>query len=114
MRIKTKMLKKLIAVLCAATMAASGAVASVGAIEDEEISNNSEEVFEIVENNESEDNANEEVFEIEEKAVDDSVEFNKVMLADQVAGYKDSVIKKVSEDLKKHADQLIEKKVYLE
>ena len=48
------------------------------------------------------------------EAVDDSVEFNKVMLADQVAGYKDSVIKKVSEDLKKHADQLIEKKVYLE
>lgn len=48
------------------------------------------------------------------KQVDDSVEFNKVMLADQVAGYKDSVIKKVSEDLKKHADQLIEKKVYLE
>ncbi len=48
------------------------------------------------------------------EAVDDSVEFSKVMLADQVAGYKDSVIKKVSDDLKKHADQLIEKKVYLE
>ncbi len=33
MRIKTKMLKRLISVLCAATMVASGAVVSVGAIE---------------------------------------------------------------------------------
>lgn len=40
------------------------------------------------------------------ETVDDSVEFSKVMLADQVAGYKDSVIKSVSDDLKKHADQL--------
>ena len=33
MRIKTKMLKKFIAVLCAATMVASGTVASVGAVD---------------------------------------------------------------------------------
>ena len=80
MRIQTKMLKKLVAVLCAATMVASGAVASVGAIEDEEISNNSEEVFEIVENNESEDNANEEVFEIEEN--DDNMINNNSLVLD--------------------------------
>ena len=42
MKIKTKMLKKLVAVLCAATMVASGAVASVGAAgegEKEDINN---------------------------------------------------------------------------
>ena len=37
MKIKTKMLKKIVAVLCAATMVASGAVVSVGAVDDAEI-----------------------------------------------------------------------------
>ena len=37
MRIKTKMLKRLIAVLCAATMVASGAVVSVGAVNETDI-----------------------------------------------------------------------------
>ena len=46
--------------------------------------------------------------------IDPTVEFSKVILVDQLEEYKASVIKKVSNDLQKHADQLVEKKVYLE